>query len=79
MSGKAARASKARKRDSRSLYWTRLMLEWGKAWEKAEQAKTALRWPMLAPTMTVTAIDRANRVTDVSFDARAMLKRWVQP
>ena len=71
MSGKAARASKARKRDSRSLYWTGLMLEWGKAWEKAEQAKTALRWPMLAPT--------ANRVTDVSFDARAMLKRWVQP
>ena len=50
MSGKAARASKARKRDSHSLYWTGLMLKWGEAWKEAEQKKTALRWPMLAPT-----------------------------
>ena len=66
MSGKAARASKARKRESSTLYLTGHLLKWGKMWEKAEQAKTALRWPMQAPTMTVTAIDRAARTITVS-------------
>jgi hypothetical protein len=66
MSGKQARASKARKRESSTLYLTNQILEWGKMWVEAEQAKTALRWPMQTAAMSVIAIDRATRTITVS-------------
>ena len=65
MSGRAARKAKARKRDTWSLHWTGLMLEWNAAWDQANE-RPSIRWPMLPVTMTVTTIDRVNGTITVS-------------